>query len=179
MLRSVERLRKSAGARGFDFFSGINHFMAPDRQRSGAFSMPIIRMVGACFCAGSKIFANIFSENLTFRGWNVGIVCFRRISNWYILCRNAYLHSYSAYSEHNALCRRRIQKIRTHLLWRISSDFSILVWVTELEPADSTTTKGEKSNINTMHCILYTTSEAGNARAPARVRSSDIILKGC
>lgn len=41
MLRLVEMLRKSAGAEGFDFFSGINHFMAPDRQRSGAFSMPI------------------------------------------------------------------------------------------------------------------------------------------
>lgn len=24
-----------------DFFSGINHFMAPDRHRSGAFSIPI------------------------------------------------------------------------------------------------------------------------------------------
>lgn len=41
MLRLVEMLRKSAGAWEFDFSSSINHFMAPDRQRSGAFSMPI------------------------------------------------------------------------------------------------------------------------------------------
>ncbi len=68
MLRSVEMLRKSAGAGNFDFFSGINHFMAPDRQRSGAFSIPIHPDIEACFCAGSKIFANIFFENLTFRG---------------------------------------------------------------------------------------------------------------
>ena len=41
MLRSVEMLRKSSGAGDFDFFSGINHFMAPDRQRSGDFSMSV------------------------------------------------------------------------------------------------------------------------------------------
>ena len=67
MLRSMERLRKSAGAGGFDFFSNINYFIAPDRKRSGAFSIPIHPDIGACFCAGSKIFANIFTENLTFR----------------------------------------------------------------------------------------------------------------
>lgn len=55
------------------------------------------------------------------------VVCFRRTSVQYILCRSAHLHSHPAYSEHNAPCCRRIQKIRTHLLWRISSDFSILV----------------------------------------------------
>ena len=43
MLRLVKKIRKSAGAEDFDFFSGINYFMAPDRQRSGVFSMSIIR----------------------------------------------------------------------------------------------------------------------------------------
>ena len=38
-----KKLRKSAGAGDFDFFSGINHFMVPDRQRSGVFSVSIIR----------------------------------------------------------------------------------------------------------------------------------------
>ena len=54
MLHSVEMLRKSAGAGDFDFFSGINHFIAPDRQRSGAFSMPIIRAVKSLLYDSSK-----------------------------------------------------------------------------------------------------------------------------
>lgn len=50
-----------------DFFSGINHFMAPDRQRSGAFSMPIYSDGETLFLRCFKKYANIFTENLTFR----------------------------------------------------------------------------------------------------------------
>lgn len=60
MLHSVEMLRKSAGAGDFDFSSGINHFMAPDRQRSGAFSMSIHPDGGALFWRWLKNFCKYF-----------------------------------------------------------------------------------------------------------------------
>ena len=72
MLRLVEMLRKSAGAWEFDFSSSINHFMAPDRQRSGAFSIPIHPDIGACFCAGSKKL-QIFSPKTLHSGHEMSV----------------------------------------------------------------------------------------------------------
>ena len=73
MLRLVERLRKSAGAGDFDFFSGINHFMAPDRQRSGAFSIPIHPDCETIVFALAQIFLQIFSPKTLHSGLEMSV----------------------------------------------------------------------------------------------------------
>lgn len=72
MIRLVEMLRKSAGAGDFDFFSGINHFMAPDRQRSGAFSMLIQPDCETLFLRGF-IFLQIFSPKTLHSGLEMSV----------------------------------------------------------------------------------------------------------
>ena len=51
-----------------DFFSGINHFIAPDRQRSGAFSIPIYQDGGGLFLRWLKNFCKYFHRKPYIQG---------------------------------------------------------------------------------------------------------------
>ena len=73
MLRLVEMLRKSAGAGDFDFFSGINHFMAPERQRSGAFSMLIQPDCETIVFALAQKFLKVFSPKTLHSGLEMSV----------------------------------------------------------------------------------------------------------
>lgn len=56
-----------------DFFSGINHFIAPDRQQSGAFSMPIHPDCEIIVFAMLQIFLQIFSPKTLHSGLEMSV----------------------------------------------------------------------------------------------------------